>query len=167
MKLVLTITSFHKFTPEIESEFVFESSDEHAKVTFGRSEQCDWTLPDPERVISGTHGELIKFGDKYLIKDLSTNGTFVNNAVTPIGQGNELALSHGDTVALGDYQILISISDIPEDRTEHQFTSKPEVKTPVGFEQHVESIPEVEDFGLSAAELMDESVPSDFQLDIG
>ncbi|MDF4306304.1 FHA domain-containing protein, partial [Vibrio parahaemolyticus] len=80
MKLVLTITSFHKFTPEIESEFVFESSDEHAKVTFGRSEQCDWTLPDPERVISGTHGELIKFGDKYLIKDLSTNGTFVNNA---------------------------------------------------------------------------------------
>lgn len=33
MKLVLTITSFHKFTPEIESEFVFESSDEHAKVT--------------------------------------------------------------------------------------------------------------------------------------
>ncbi|MFW1320433.1 type VI secretion system-associated FHA domain protein TagH [Vibrio parahaemolyticus] len=167
MKLVLTITSFHKFTPEIESEFVFESSDEHAKVTFGRSEQCDWTLPDPERVISGTHGELIKFGDKYLIKDLSTNGTFVNNAVTPIGQGNELALSHGDTVALGDYQIQISISDISEDRTEHQFTSNPEVKTPVGFEQHVESIPEMEDFGLSAAELMDESVPSDFQLDIG
>ncbi|HCG5951602.1 TPA: type VI secretion system-associated FHA domain protein TagH, partial [Vibrio parahaemolyticus] len=108
MKLVLTITSFHKFTPEMESEFVFESSDEHAKVTFGRSEQCDWTLPDPERVISGTHGELIKFGDKYLIKDLSTNGTFVNNAVTPIGQGNELALSQGDTVALGDYQIQIS-----------------------------------------------------------
>ncbi|EGQ9132211.1 type VI secretion system-associated FHA domain protein TagH, partial [Vibrio parahaemolyticus] len=126
-----------------------------------------WTLPDPERVISGTHGELIKFGDKYLIKDLSTNGTFVNNAVTPIGQGNELALSHGDTVALGDYQILISISDISEDRTEHQFTSTPEVKTSVGFEQHVESIPEMEYFGLSAAELMDESVPSDFQLDIG
>ncbi|TOA23591.1 FHA domain-containing protein, partial [Vibrio parahaemolyticus] len=88
-------------------------------------------------------------------------------AVTPISQGNELALSHGDTVTLGDYQIQISISDISEDRTEHQFTSNPEVKTPVGFEQHVESIPEMEDFGLSAAELMDESVPSDFQLDIG
>ncbi|WMO19901.1 type VI secretion system-associated FHA domain protein TagH [Vibrio alginolyticus] len=109
MKLVLTITSFHKFTPEIESEFVFESSDEHAKVTFGRSEQCDWTLPDPERVVSGTHGELIKFGDKYLIKDLSTNGTFVNNAVTPVGQGNEIALSNDDMVSLGDYQISVSV----------------------------------------------------------
>ncbi len=99
MTLVLTITSFHKFTPEIDTEFVFDATGEHDKVIFGRSEQCDWTLPDPERVISSKHGELIKFGEKYLIKDLSTNGTFVNNAVTPVGQGNELALNHGDVVA--------------------------------------------------------------------
>ncbi|HHF3268145.1 TPA: type VI secretion system-associated FHA domain protein TagH [Vibrio diabolicus] len=164
MKLVLTITSFHKFTPEIESEFVFESSDEHAKVTFGRSEQCDWTLPDPERVVSGTHGELIKFGDKYLIKDLSTNGTFVNNAVTPVGQGNEIALSDDDTVSLGDYQISVSIQTSTEafNNQENNFRSSSE---PEAFSSSSEA--EFVDLGLSASELLNESVPSDFQLDIG
>lgn len=164
MKLVLTITSFHKFTPEIESEFVFESSDEHAKVTFGRSEQCDWTLPDPERVVSGTHGELIKFGDKYLIKDLSTNGTFVNNAVTPVGQGNEIALSDDDTVSLGDYQISVSIQTSTEafHNQESNFRSSSE---PEAFSSSSEA--EFVDLGLSASELLNESVPSDFQLDIG
>ena len=164
MKLVLTITSFHKFTPEIESEFVFESSDEHAKVTFGRSEQCDWTLPDPERVVSGTHGELIKFGDKYLIKDLSTNGTFVNNAVTPVGQGNEIALSDDDMVSLGDYQISVSIqtdTDVFSLETSKSLSSAPpEVVSSPSEEEFV-------DLGLSASELLNESVPSDFQLDIG
>ena len=79
MTLVLTITSFHKFTPEIDNEFVFDATGEHEKVSFGRSEQCDWTLPDPERVISGKHGELIKFGDKLSrVKDYK-NRIFANN----------------------------------------------------------------------------------------
>lgn len=163
MTLVLTITSFHKFTPEIENEFIFDATGEHDKVTFGRSEQCDWTLPDPERVISGKHGELIKFGDKYLIKDLSTNGTFLNNAVTPIGQGNELALSHDDIVTLGDYQIQVTL----EQRHLDEMTSfQPEPVQAIENENSGREFKD-DDFGLSAAELLEDSATSEFQLDIG
>ncbi|NMT03746.1 FHA domain-containing protein, partial [Vibrio parahaemolyticus] len=112
----------------------------------------------------GTHGELIKFGDKYLIKDLSTNGTFVNNAVTPVGQGNEIALSDDDMVSLGDYQISVSIqtdTDVFSLETSKSLSSAPPevVSSP--------SEAEFVDLGLSASELLNESVPSDFQLDIG
>ncbi|MGR5235975.1 type VI secretion system-associated FHA domain protein TagH [Vibrio alfacsensis] len=163
MTLVLTITSFHKFTPEIENEFIFDASGEHEKVSFGRSEQCDWTLPDPERVISGKHGEVIKFGDTYLIKDLSTNGTFVNNAVTPVGQGNEFALSHDDVVTLGDYQIQVAIEDRNlADELSCQSNDALEPKETQLGNQYAHN-----DFGLSASELFEDSLPSEFQLDIG
>ncbi|EMR37637.1 type VI secretion system-associated FHA domain protein TagH [Vibrio harveyi] len=162
MTLVLTITSFHKFTPEIDTEFVFDATGEHDKVSFGRSEQCDWTLPDPERVISSKHGELIKFGEKYLIKDLSTNGTFVNNAVTPVGQGNELALNHGDVVALGDYQIQVSLEEriIDDSNRVHNTINELAVGDIDRNLTH-------DEFGLNAADLLRDSAPSEFQLDIG
>ncbi|MFM2592521.1 type VI secretion system-associated FHA domain protein TagH [Vibrio harveyi] len=162
MTLVLTITSFHKFTPEIDTEFVFDATGEHDKVSFGRSEQCDWTLPDPERVISSKHGELIKFGEKYLIKDLSTNGTFVNNAVTPVGQGNELALDHGDVVALGDYQIQVSLEEriIDDSNIVHNTINELAVGDVDRNLTH-------DEFGLNAADLLRDSAPSEFQLDIG
>ncbi|HGY9578775.1 type VI secretion system-associated FHA domain protein TagH [Vibrio harveyi] len=162
MTLVLTITSFHKFTPEIDTEFVFDATGEHDKVSFGRSEQCDWALPDPERVISSKHGELIKFGEKYLIKDLSTNGTFVNNAVTPVGQGNELALNHGDVVALGDYQIQVSLEEriIDDSNRVHNTINELAVGDVDRNLTH-------DEFGLNAADLLRDSAPSEFQLDIG
>ncbi|WP_050938475.1 type VI secretion system-associated FHA domain protein TagH [Vibrio harveyi] len=162
MTLVLTITSFHKFTPEIDTEFVFDATGEHDKVSFGRSEQCDWTLPDPERVISSKHGELIKFGEKYLIKDLSTNGTFVNNAVTPVGQGNELALNHGDVVALGDYQVQVSLEEriIDDSNIVHNTINELAVGDVGRNLTH-------DEFGLNAADLLRDSAPSEFQLDIG
>ena len=162
MTLVLTITSFHKFTPEIDTEFVFDATGEHDKVSFGRSEQCDWTLPDPERVISSKHGELIKFGEKYLIKDLSTNGTFVNNAVTPVGQGNELALNHGDVVALGDYQVQVSLEEriIDDSNIVHNTINELAVGDVDRNLTH-------DEFGLNAADLLRDSAPSEFQLDIG
>ncbi|MHA2849317.1 type VI secretion system-associated FHA domain protein TagH [Vibrio harveyi] len=162
MTLVLTITSFHKFTPEIDTEFVFDATGEHDKVSFGRSEQCDWTLPDPERVISSKHGELIKFGEKYLIKDLSTNGTFVNNAVTPVGQGNELALNHGDVVALGDYQIQVSLEEriIDDSNIVHNTINELAVGDVGRNLTH-------DEFGLNAADLLRDSAPSEFELDIG
>ncbi|WP_104028962.1 type VI secretion system-associated FHA domain protein TagH [Vibrio jasicida] len=162
MTLVLTITSFHKFTPEIEGEFIFDASGEHEKISFGRSEQCDWTLPDPERVISGKHGEIIKFGDKYLIKDLSTNGTFVNNSVSPIGQGNEIALAHDDVVTLGDYQIQVSVQEKCLEQVPVQ-----SVESNESFNEGASSNFNHSDFGISASELLEDCVSNEYQLDIG
>ncbi len=163
MKLILKITSFHKFTPEIESVFAFESEDEYAKSTFGRSERCDWTLPDPERFVSGVHGEVIKFGEQYLIRDLSTNGIFINNSVTAVGQGKEIGLNSGDTFTLGEYQVEVAIeSGAVEQRIDNQFHSDESLLLTQSTSTTVNN-----DFGLSASDIMKEDIPSDFNLDLG
>ncbi|WP_440887514.1 type VI secretion system-associated FHA domain protein TagH [Vibrio sp. WZ-1] len=168
MMLLLSITSFHKFTPEIETEFGFDEGSEHAKATFGRSEDCDWVLPDPERVVSGVHGEFVKFGDKFLVRDLSTNGIFINNSVTPIGQGNEAHLNDGDTLSLGDYQVTVTISS----NSDFTSTSHERVVSDNNQKTLLPAIqPALDEFGfsMSMSEVMEtepEETPRE-QLDIG
>ncbi len=143
--------------------FVFESDDEYAKFTFGRSEECDWTLPDPDRVISGVHGEVIKFRDQYLIKDRSTNGTFINNAVTAVGQGNEVGLNSGDEITLGDYQIEVRIEEgVIEQSIESPILSMSRAHSSNSFPPSMNN-----DFGISATELTKNDIPLDFELDLG
>ena len=47
MELILNITSYHRLSPEIEASKTTKHS-----LIFGRSEACDWHLPDPEKIIS-------------------------------------------------------------------------------------------------------------------
>ena len=69
----------------------------------GRGSECDWTLADPERRISNQHCSLEFSEGNWLLRDLSTNGTFLNNAPAPIGRGQMRPLHDGDRVRLGAY----------------------------------------------------------------
>ncbi len=110
MSFSLKVNSFHKFTSEMKSEFVINDDNINKTICFGRSETCDWQFPDPERVISNVHGEIIPFGNDYLIRDLSTNGIFLNHSVTALGAGNEIKLNDNDVINFGDYELLVVIS---------------------------------------------------------
>jgi FHA domain containing protein len=45
--------------------------------TIGKSQTCNLVIAD--KVVSRHHAEIVQYGDKYFIKDLSsTNGTFIN-----------------------------------------------------------------------------------------
>ena len=46
----------------------------------GRDQHLDWALPDPTRTISGRHCEIRFHDNAYWLRDISTNGTFVNGA---------------------------------------------------------------------------------------
>lgn len=109
MGILLSINSFHKFTSEIKSEFSFNDSNIKSSIKFGRSDSCDWQLPDPERVVSSIHGEVIKCGNDYLIRDLSTNGLFLNRSVTPLGNNNEIKLNDNDVITFGEYEIHVNM----------------------------------------------------------
>ena len=52
----------------------------------GRSRNCDWNLPDPANVISSRHCEIRRDGDAWLIRDISTNGTFLNGAAERLAE---------------------------------------------------------------------------------
>ena len=71
----------------------------------GRGSECDWTLPDHERKISNRHCALELSEGNWLLRDLSTNGTFLNNASKPVGRGQMRPLRDGDRVRIGAYEL--------------------------------------------------------------
>lgn len=106
MELALAITSYQRLSPTVTSQFRLGAD---RRCTFGRSEGCDWHLPDPERVVSSVHGEIVFRDGAFRLRDCSTNGLFLNQAASPLGQDGETALSDGDRITLGDYEISVAV----------------------------------------------------------
>jgi type VI secretion system FHA domain protein len=77
--------------------------------SIGRAPDNDWILPDSKRIVSGHHCEIEYRGGGYWIKDISTNGVFVNDAETPASETGPVELTDGDRLRLGDYEIVVSV----------------------------------------------------------
>jgi len=74
----------------------------------GRGANNQWVLPDPERFLSTKHCQISSQNGQYFVTDLSTNGTFINGSVEPLGKGNKALLKEGDVFALGEYEFQIT-----------------------------------------------------------
>ena len=77
--------------------------------SIGRAPDNDWILPDTKRIVSGHHCEIEYRSGTYWIKDISTNGVFVNDAEEPASQKGPVELADGDRLRLGDYEIVVSV----------------------------------------------------------
>jgi type VI secretion system FHA domain protein len=75
----------------------------------GRGPGVDWVLPDPERLLSKRHFAVAYRSGIWQLPDTSTNGTFLNRDVAPIGAGDVRNLRDGDRVRLGAYEIEIRL----------------------------------------------------------
>ena len=65
--------------------------------TIGRAAANDWVLQDDERFISGRHAIIRFMGGAFSLEDVSTNGTYINDATETVGSGNEpVVLKNGD-----------------------------------------------------------------------
>jgi type VI secretion system protein ImpI len=73
----------------------------------GRDQHLDWTLPDPNRIISSQHCRVTFENGTYLLHDVSRNGTFVNGA--PGRVRSPYRLADGDRLQIGHYLISVSI----------------------------------------------------------
>ncbi len=76
----------------------------------GRLDDNDWVLPDPKRYVSGHHAEVEHRGGEWYIRDLSSNGTYVNDSRRPLGPGGRFRLSNGDTIRIGEYELSVDIT---------------------------------------------------------
>jgi type VI secretion system protein ImpI len=74
----------------------------------GRDQYLDWVLPDPNRVVSGKHCEVRYQDGSYWLRDVSTNGTFVNQNPRRLSEPHRLR--HGDRVEVGHYIIRVELS---------------------------------------------------------
>lgn len=77
--------------------------------TIGRSADNDWVLPDPMRYVSSHHARISFRGGHYVFEDVSTNGSYVNDDVKPIGRSNTHQLRNGDLLRLGEYHIVVAL----------------------------------------------------------
>jgi type VI secretion system FHA domain protein len=79
--------------------------------TIGRATENDLVLDDPSKYISRVHARIAAQGDVFMLEDLGSNPSIVNDR--PLGKGNQVTLAHADRVSIGDYQVQILIEAAP------------------------------------------------------
>lgn len=84
-------------------------------------ENCDWTLSDPDKFISGRHCEVRYQSGAFWLYDVSRNGTFVNGSTQRMAGPHRLG--HGDRLLIGRYVISVSIDE------ERVATGHPQTRT--------------------------------------
>jgi predicted component of type VI protein secretion system len=77
----------------------------------GRDPACAWVLSDRTLAISARHCEIVAGAGGPVLRDLSTNGTFVNDAPTRLE--GEHALRDGDHIELGPFTLKVSGPPLP------------------------------------------------------
>jgi predicted component of type VI protein secretion system len=86
-----------------------EKSMQNGSLVIGRSPNADWTLPDPEKVVSKAHCRIDKDASGFVLTDTSTNGVEIND--DPVGFGLPRRLSNRDVLKLGDAVVVVRIED--------------------------------------------------------
>ena len=105
MPLIVTINR----TPESVNLAETTKTFDEAGGSLGRSKDNNWILEDPERFLSSCHCQLSCENGQFYLTDLSTNGTFFNGSVNPMGKGTQLPINEGDSFELGDYSFSVSV----------------------------------------------------------
>ncbi|HEV2865294.1 MAG TPA: type VI secretion system-associated FHA domain protein TagH [Allosphingosinicella sp.] len=104
MTLTLTIRNAEAAPAGASPAFTLEGD----SALIGRSKNCDWNLPDPANIVSSRHAEIRRDGADYVLKDISTNGTFVNGAGERMA--GEHKLKDGDVIRIGKYELAATIA---------------------------------------------------------
>lgn len=77
----------------------------------GRSPDNTLVLDDPSKYISRVHARVQLQGDAFMLEDLGSNASIVNDR--PLGKGRQAALGHGDRVVIGDYLLQAVLEAAP------------------------------------------------------
>lgn len=77
--------------------------------SIGRGDENTLVLQDPERFLSTRHCQFVFEEGSYYLIDQSTNGTFYNGSLDPMGKGTRLVLNDQDSFMVGDYEFLVQL----------------------------------------------------------
>ncbi len=109
---------------DLTEEFTFEQE----RISLGRDKENDLHIPDTSRVVSKRHAEITQLEEGYEIVDLgSKNFTYVNS--TRLESGRTYALSDGDLIKLGEYEVEFQILK-PEVEEEEEEPVTEKVRVP-------------------------------------
>ena len=98
--------------PERLTSGLREKTVETGAIVIGRSEDADWVLADPERIVSKRHCRIERQAGGFLLTDMSTNGVLVNGI--PLCRETSRLLVDRDLLTLGDAIIAVLLeTDAP------------------------------------------------------
>lgn len=100
MELVFDLVGSRQHTPGLLTQKTFR----HVGGLIGRSEDCDWYLPDPQRVLSNQHARISYSDGDYFITDLSSNGIQLDGGQR-LAKGEPWRIQHGQTFTLGSFAL--------------------------------------------------------------
>lgn len=103
MPLLLTVLRYRNQAPERPLSCQFDA----AGGVIGRAPGSDLTLPDESKYISRTHARIICRDGAYLLEDVGSNPSVVNER--PLGAGHSIRLTGSETLAIGDYVLSVSL----------------------------------------------------------
>lgn len=101
MELVFNITVAPDYPHDLRSSHTFK----HTGGTIGRSDRCDWPLPDTKRHLSGVHAEISFENGRFYLTDVSTNGTFIAGSKERLPALQPVAIEQGAHFIFGEYQL--------------------------------------------------------------
>lgn len=136
---------------------IFETE---AEASIGRAEENDLVLADAGRTISKQHCAVVLRDGGFRLRDLSRNGTFVNDMAEPVGPEAAVPLAAGDVIRLGDLRITVLAASAaaplpqadplsgwdeaaavpllaPEEPSDFFPVAAPEVEPPAAFPDHL------------------------------
>ncbi|MCP4430342.1 MAG: type VI secretion system-associated FHA domain protein TagH [Gammaproteobacteria bacterium] len=105
MSILITLLK----APDSNAASIPSMSFDESGGSIGRGEENTWVLEDPELYLSSLHCEICFENGQYYIIDRSTNGTFYNGSVDPMGKGSRLPVHNDDRFIIGDYEFAISM----------------------------------------------------------
>lgn len=116
MFISLQISNVDRLPPGIAASYAARDR----SFEIGR-ENCDWTLSDPDKFISGRHCEVHYRAGSFWLHDVSRNGTFVNGSSQRMNAPHRL--TQGDRLLIGRYVVAVSVDE------ERVATGHPQART--------------------------------------
>lgn len=110
MELVFDLVGSRQHSPGLLTQKTFR----HVGGLIGRSEDCDWYLPDPQRVLSNQHAQVSYSDGDYYLTDLSSNGIQLTDGQR-LAKGEPWRIQHGQTFTLGSFVLSARLIRDPAD----------------------------------------------------
>ena len=102
MDIMFEVVSRQKFSPDMRVNIVFGE----AGGIIGRSDECDWILPDKTKQVSRKHAIISCFNGFFHIEDISSNGIFNTLNKSRLPAKTPVKIGHGDGFIIGNYTIM-------------------------------------------------------------
>jgi len=117
--------------------------------TIGRGANNDWTLNDPECILSGKHLEIIYENESYLAKDTSSNGSFLHPSSEELDRVKGTIIQNNQVIEIGDFLLHAQLEQIMVSEPQTVNLSDPEISQQDSVEKTITSPQKLSPFDIT------------------